>query len=55
MQPHSKKYFTQWAHDVWHNKFLFWSILVGFITVVPLFYIPVINHYVFKYTGISWE
>lgn len=55
MQPHSKKYFTQWAHDVWRNKFLFWSILTGFITVVPLIYIPVINHYVFKHTGISWE
>lgn len=55
MQPGSKKYFTQWAHDVWRNKFLFYAIMVGFITMFPTLYIPVINHSVFKHTGISWE
>ena len=55
MQPGSKKYFTQWFHDVWRNKFLFWSIMVGFVTIFPVMYIPVINHVVFKNTGISWE
>jgi Na+-exporting ATPase len=55
MQPNSKNYFTQWFHDVWRNKFLFWSICVGFITIFPVMYIPVINHVVFKHTGISWE
>ncbi|KAJ6073130.1 hypothetical protein N7467_011215 [Penicillium canescens] len=55
MQPKSKKYFTQWAHDVWRNQFLFWSILAGFITVIPILYIPVINDVVFKHTGITWE
>jgi P-type Na+/K+ transporter len=55
MQPKSTKYFTQWMHDVWRNKFLFWSIMAGFITVFPTLYIPVINHVVFKHTGISWE
>lgn len=55
MQPKSKKYFTQWMYDVWRNKFLFWSILAGFITIFPILYIPVINHVVFKHTGISWE
>lgn len=55
MQPKSKKYFTQWMYDIWRNKFLFWSIMAGFITTFPILYIPVINHVVFKHTGISWE
>ncbi|PGH15898.1 potassium/sodium efflux P-type ATPase, fungal-type [Helicocarpus griseus UAMH5409] len=55
MQPKSKLYFTQWMHDVWRNKFLFWAIMAGFITIFPLLYIPVINTVVFKHKGISWE
>ena len=55
MQPKSKKYFTQWMHDVWRNQFLFWAIIAGFVTVFPTLYIPVINHVVFKHEGISWE
>ncbi|KAF7505632.1 hypothetical protein GJ744_000567 [Endocarpon pusillum] len=55
MQPGSKRYFTQWMHDVWHNRFLFWAIIAGFVTIFPTLYIPVINHDVFKHTGISWE
>jgi potassium/sodium efflux P-type ATPase len=41
MQPDSKKYFTQWMYDVWRNKFLFWSIIAGFVTIFPTIYIPV--------------
>ncbi|OAL71834.1 sodium transport ATPase [Trichophyton violaceum] len=55
MQPGSKLYFTQWMHDVWRNQFLFWAIMAGFITIFPLLYIPVINHSVFRHTGITWE
>lgn len=55
MQPDSKRYFTQWMHDVWRNKFLFWTVLVGFITIFPILYIPVINTDVFRHKGISWE
>jgi len=55
MQPGSKLIFTQWMHDVWRNKFLFWAIVGGFITLFPTIYIPVINHKVFKHTSISWE
>jgi Na+-exporting ATPase len=55
MQPKSKKYFTQWMYDVWRNKFLFWAIVAGFVTVFPTLYIPVINRVVFKHEGISWE
>ncbi|KAJ9157617.1 Potassium/sodium efflux P-type ATPase [Pleurostoma richardsiae] len=55
MQPGSKKYLTQWMYDVWRNKFLFWAVMVGFITLFPTLYIPVINDSVFKHMGISWE
>lgn len=55
MQPKSTKYFTQWAIDIWRNKFLFWAIMAGFATVFPTLYIPVINHVVFKHEGITWE
>merc|ERR1712230_187621 len=55
MQPKSTKYFTQWAIDIWRNKFLFWSIVAGFVTVFPTLYIPVLNHKVFKHIGITWE
>ena len=55
MQPKSKKYFTQWAFDVWRNQFLFWAIIAGFVTIFPVLYIPVLNDRVFKHTGITWE
>ncbi|KAL2022487.1 hypothetical protein VTK56DRAFT_5316 [Thermocarpiscus australiensis] len=55
MQPGSKKYLTQWFYDVWRNKFLFWAVAFGFVTLFPTLYIPVVNHAVFKHTGISWE
>ncbi|KAF7541104.1 hypothetical protein G7054_g849 [Neopestalotiopsis clavispora] len=55
MQPQSSRYLTQWMHDVWHNKFLFWSVMFGFASVFVILYVPVINHDVFKHTGITWE
>jgi potassium/sodium efflux P-type ATPase len=55
MQPKSKKYFTQWMHDVWRNPFLFWAIVAGFVTMFPIIYIPGLNTVVFKHAPISWE
>ncbi|KAF9883739.1 hypothetical protein FE257_002993 [Aspergillus nanangensis] len=55
MQPKSKRYFTQWMYDVWRNKFLFWSIMAGWITMFPILYIPVLNDVVFKHKPITWE
>ncbi|KAK5318329.1 P-type ATPase [Exophiala xenobiotica] len=55
MQPKSKYVFTQWMFDVWRNKFLFWSVMFGFASIFVLLYTPVINHVVFKHTGITWE
>jgi len=55
MQPGSKKYFTQWMHDIWRNQFLFWAVIFGFSTLFLTLYVPVLNHQVFMHTGISWE
>ncbi|KAJ5919092.1 hypothetical protein N7466_010035 [Penicillium verhagenii] len=55
MQPDSKRRFTQWMHDIWRNKFLFFGIMTGFVLAFPILYIPVINHSVFKHTSITWE
>ncbi|KAK5939486.1 P-type ATPase [Knufia obscura] len=57
MTPGTKgaRHLTQWFWDVWRNKFLFWAVIAGFVTIFPVLYIPVINHDVFKHTGISWE
>ncbi|KAF2841503.1 Na(+)/Li(+)-exporting P-type ATPase [Patellaria atrata CBS 101060] len=46
---------TGWTKDVWRNKFLFWAIIAGFVTIFPTLYIPVINRVVFKHEGITWE
>lgn len=55
MQPDSERRFTQWMHDIWRNKFLFFGIMTGFVLAFPILYIPVINHSVFKHSSISWE
>lgn len=41
--------------DVYENKFLFWAVVVGAVSVFPVVYIPTINTNVFKHVGISWE
>jgi Na+-exporting ATPase len=54
MKPGSKNYFTQWAIDIWSNRFLFGAVVFGFVTIFPLIYIPGLNDYVFKHHDISW-
>ncbi|KAB5554964.1 hypothetical protein GE09DRAFT_1000208 [Coniochaeta sp. 2T2.1] len=41
--------------DVYENKFLFWAVVIGAVSVFPAVYIPVLNTNVFKHVGISWE
>lgn len=45
----------QFGKDLYKNKMLFWSIVLGFVCVFPIIYIPVINKKVFKHSPISWE
>ncbi|TGJ87520.1 hypothetical protein E0Z10_g1251 [Xylaria hypoxylon] len=41
--------------DLYENKFLFWAVTIGALSVFPVVYIPVLNTVVFKHTAISWE
>ncbi|KAM0450005.1 hypothetical protein ACHAO4_006884 [Trichoderma viride] len=41
--------------DVYSNRFLFWSVIIGSLSVFPVVYIPFLNTRFFKHTGISWE
>ncbi|KAG8936773.1 hypothetical protein FRC02_011352 [Tulasnella sp. 418] len=55
MKPNSTKYFTQWAYDIYNARFLFWAVIVGFVTIFPIIYIPTLSDKVFGHTWISWE
>jgi Na+-exporting ATPase len=55
MKPASQNYLTQWMRDVWANKFLFWAVMAGFVTIFPIIYIPGLNRVVFKHEAITWE
>ncbi|KAL2127037.1 hypothetical protein VTI74DRAFT_11434 [Chaetomium olivicolor] len=44
-----------WATRLWKNKFLFWSVVVGFFSIFPTLYIPVLNRRVFLHDGIAKE
>ena len=37
------------------NRFLFYSVVIGALSVFPAVYIPGLNTQVFKHKGISWE
>ncbi|KAK2609234.1 potassium/sodium eff [Conoideocrella luteorostrata] len=41
--------------DLYSNRFLFWSVIIGALSVFPVVYIPVVNTKFFKHVGISWE
>ncbi|CAK7219839.1 potassium/sodium eff [Sporothrix bragantina] len=43
------------ATDLWANKFLFFSVVIGLIPPIILVYVPVIGEKVMKHQPISWE
>lgn len=43
------------TQNIYENKFLFWAIAIGFLSVFPVIYIPALNKTVFKHSAISWE
>lgn len=55
MHPETDHPATEWMKDLWGNQFLFWSVIIGFFTIFPTVYIPVINTKVFLHRGISYE
>ncbi|KAF2125399.1 potassium/sodium eff [Dothidotthia symphoricarpi CBS 119687] len=40
---------------LWRNRFLFFAVIAGLVTMFPIVYIPVINEKVFKHGTITWE
>ncbi|KAH9930427.1 sodium transport ATPase [Epithele typhae] len=46
---------TQWMRDLYANRVLFWSVVLGFFATFLAIYIPVINDVVFLHAPISWE
>ncbi|KAG5982836.1 hypothetical protein E4U54_006333 [Claviceps lovelessii] len=55
MPPHPGGGLPAWALQFWSNKFLFFSVCLVFLALLPTLYIPVVNHVVFMHGGISWE
>ncbi|KAL8760100.1 MAG: hypothetical protein Q9184_003421 [Pyrenodesmia sp. 2 TL-2023] len=41
--------------DIYRNRFLFYAVVVGALSVFPTVYIPGLNTAVFKHKGIGWE
>ena len=41
--------------DLYNNRFLFWAVVIGGLSVFPTVYIPHLNTDVFKHTSIDWE
>jgi magnesium-transporting ATPase (P-type) len=54
INPHDTRSFPFFA-DIWENQFLFWSVVIGAVSVFPAVYIPGLNTNVFKHKSISWE
>ncbi|KAL8825634.1 MAG: hypothetical protein Q9170_007715, partial [Blastenia crenularia] len=44
-----------WTDIYTHNRFLFFAIVLGALSVFPAVYIPGLNTSVFKHKGIGWE
>jgi magnesium-transporting ATPase (P-type) len=43
------------GRNVYDNRFLFWAVVIAFVSVFPVIYIPVLNETVFKHKAIGWE
>ena len=41
--------------DIYNNRFLFYAVVIGALSVFPAVYIPGLNTAVFKHKGITWE
>jgi hypothetical protein len=40
---------------VYSNRFLFWSVVIGALSVFPVVYIPFLNTQFFRHYNITWE
>lgn len=51
----SEKYRLPFFKDIYNNRFLFYAVVIGAVSVFPAVYIPGLNTEVFKHKGIGWE
>ncbi|KAH8801718.1 P-type ATPase-like protein [Xylogone sp. PMI_703] len=54
LDPYTESRFPVFR-DIYANRFLFWAVVIGAVSVFPAVYIPGLNTKVFKHKGISWE
>jgi len=54
LDPYSESRFPLFK-DVYENRFLFFAVVIGALSVFPAVYIPGLNTKVFKHIGIFWE
>lgn len=40
---------------IYHNVFLFWSVVAGFLATILVIYLPYIDEQGFKHSGLTWE
>lgn len=55
LNPHEPVGFRNIFRNIYSNKFLFWAVIIAFVSVFPVIYIPVLNETVFKHAAIGWE
>ncbi|KAI4195442.1 MAG: hypothetical protein LQ350_007206 [Teloschistes chrysophthalmus] len=55
LEPIENRTVFTFFHDVYENRFLFYAVLLGALSVFPAVYIPGLNTKVFKHKGIGWE
>lgn len=55
LDPYQTEHRFPFFRDIVANKFLFWAVILGALSVFPVIYIPGFNTNVFKHKGISWE
>ncbi|THH08360.1 hypothetical protein EW146_g9023 [Bondarzewia mesenterica] len=55
MMIHDTEHKFPFFKDMWDNQFLFWAVVLGTISVIPVIHIPVLNTNVFRHKGITWE
>jgi magnesium-transporting ATPase (P-type) len=53
--PYQAEHRFPFFRDVYRNKFLFYAVVIGAVSVFPVVYIPGLNTGVFKHKGITWE
>ncbi|KAI9889663.1 MAG: Na+ ATPase [Vezdaea aestivalis] len=55
LDPTQTEHNFPFFHDIYENKFLFWAVVIGALSVFPAVYIPGLSTSVFKHKAITWE